>query len=347
MTIFVEGGNSLFLATTAEVLGDRAYDIAWAEKHVRHNPALGWLLAKYVEADRPNQNNQFWTLADLRDSNPTIAHGPLNIWHERNAIIGTLVASELVYPTEQADDGPAHAYVETLGAIWRYYFPQAYQKVREAYDMGQLFISMECVSDTLTCEGDEGCGETFKYDGVQSATYCEHLQSGTGIRRMNKPHFLGGGLIFPPKRPGWNGAEVKDLAEYIKQHQSEAEGIHEAVAEAAPDLDPEQWEATMLQLMDQARKWKSTTPKKKMPSKAVVEEYDYARQFSTEKRKQMAKSGSALPDGSFPIATAVDLKNAIRAIGRANPEDRARVRAHIRKRAKALGLSNLIPEAWG
>lgn len=69
-------------------------------------------------------------------------------------------------------------------------------------------------------------------------------------------------------------------------------------------------------------------------------------------RKKLASKGKALPDGGtgsggrFPIRNAADLKKAIRAVGRARPEDRAKVRAFIKRRAAALGLSSLIPDSW-
>ena len=61
-------------------------------------------------------------------------------------------------------------------------------------------------------------------------------------------------------------------------------------------------------------------------------------------RRKAAKSGHALPDGSFPIDTVQDLKNAIQAFGRA--KNKSAVKAHIIKRAKALGATNLLPEGW-
>lgn len=61
-------------------------------------------------------------------------------------------------------------------------------------------------------------------------------------------------------------------------------------------------------------------------------------------RERAAKKGFALPDGSFPITTVSDLKNAIRAIGRAKSPGAAK--AHIKKRARALGRSDLIPPDW-
>src|SRR5271165_5723689 len=68
------------------------------------------------------------------------------------------------------------------------------------------------------------------------------------------------------------------------------------------------------------------------------------RDFSDAERKKLAASGAALPDGSFPIVNVSDLKNAISAYGRAG--NKAAAKAHIIKRAKALGRSDLIPEDW-
>jgi hypothetical protein len=66
--------------------------------------------------------------------------------------------------------------------------------------------------------------------------------------------------------------------------------------------------------------------------------------YSTRARQRMADSGEAMPDGSFPIGNAKDLHNAIQSIGRAsNP---AKVKAHIKSRARALGMEDAIPEGW-
>ena len=77
---------------------------------------------------------------------------------------------------------------------------------------------------------------------------------------------------------------------------------------------------------------------------AEAAEIALKRAFSDEKRGEMAQEGSALPDGSYPIASENDLKNAIQASGRAKNKDEAK--RHIMKRAKALGLSKLIPANW-
>ena len=68
------------------------------------------------------------------------------------------------------------------------------------------------------------------------------------------------------------------------------------------------------------------------------------REFSASRREELAKSGKAMPGGGYPIESRQDLVNAIHAIGRAKNPGAART--HIKKRARAMGLTELIPENW-
>ena len=68
------------------------------------------------------------------------------------------------------------------------------------------------------------------------------------------------------------------------------------------------------------------------------------RDVSARQRQALAKKGMAMPDGSFPIENEGDLKNAIQAIGRA--KDPAAAKAHIKRRARAMGLEKMLPEDW-
>lgn len=61
-------------------------------------------------------------------------------------------------------------------------------------------------------------------------------------------------------------------------------------------------------------------------------------------RRRLAEQGLAMPDGSYPIVTVEDLRNAIQAFGRTdNPRA---TKEHIMRRARALGRTDLIPENW-
>lgn len=64
------------------------------------------------------------------------------------------------------------------------------------------------------------------------------------------------------------------------------------------------------------------------------------RKFDAAARRKDAKSGAAMPDGSFPILDAEDLSNAEKLAGHAKNPSAAR--AHIRTRAKALGLEHKL-----
>jgi hypothetical protein len=68
------------------------------------------------------------------------------------------------------------------------------------------------------------------------------------------------------------------------------------------------------------------------------------REFSTTTRERMAEAGTAMPDGSFPIANANDLRNAIQSVGRAKNYNAAK--EHIIRRARALGMIDMLPEDW-
>lgn len=71
------------------------------------------------------------------------------------------------------------------------------------------------------------------------------------------------------------------------------------------------------------------------------------RKFSDKEREAAASSGEAMRDGSYPIKDKEDLHNAIRAVGRGKNNSHAAIRAHIKRRAKALGAEDELPADWG
>lgn len=66
--------------------------------------------------------------------------------------------------------------------------------------------------------------------------------------------------------------------------------------------------------------------------------------FNKMQRERLAARNQAMPNGGFPIRNVSDLKNAIQAYGRA--KNKPAVKAWIKKRAKALGREDLLPENW-
>lgn len=67
--------------------------------------------------------------------------------------------------------------------------------------------------------------------------------------------------------------------------------------------------------------------------------------YNTAQRKSMAAKGQAMAGGRYPVANKSDLRKAIRAVGRGSGSHDV-IRKHIINRAKALGLSGMIPSNW-
>lgn len=74
-----------------------------------------------------------------------------------------------------------------------------------------------------------------------------------------------------------------------------------------------------------------------------------AEAYSAGQKRDMADKGQATKnasgDPSYPIKSKSDLRKAIRAVGRGGA-DHDKIRAHIVARAKALGLTSMIPDNW-
>jgi hypothetical protein len=245
--MILETDNTVFFAGTASLFDDER-DIAsdWAGKHIKTNKYIKWVIGKYVEADNANGNGQYWTLKDLQKKHSTVDHTPMNMGHRPHDIVGTVVASEMIYP-DRSDMNP---YVETVAAFWKWYRPEELKALEEAYKTGNSWQSMEAVSDTVTCVGPEGCGKTFDYAGPNSDTYCACLQDRRGHKQLDNPHFLGSGLIIPPDRPGWSNADINSIARRTTDEQK-----HEmlaSIAEAAPHLASSEWEKVMWALQLEA-----------------------------------------------------------------------------------------------
>lgn len=323
------GRNRIYIGAQAALIeSEREIASEWAANHITINPAHAWVLGKFVEAEQANNNNQYFALDDLEIGKPTIDHAPMNINHSGRNIVGAFVASELVFPTSELAAGtPENPYIESLGVFWKYYFADEYKLVQKANAEGSLFYSMECVPQYVSTVGGKDDTAQYAYEGRTSPNYPDELNTREVPMKLINPHFVGGALILPPVKPGWTGANSNVVANYIQDCWKEAEMAYEGFETTAPSLDARVWEAAMAELI------------------LLDYETECARTFSTKQRKDYADSGVAMGDGSFPIPDGDALKRAIRLAGNAKSPDAAR--AHIRKRAAALGLGKLVPEGWG
>jgi Mu-like prophage major head subunit gpT len=90
--------------------------------------------------------------------------------------------------------------------------------------------------------------------------------------------------------------------------------------------------------LEQLLRLRESNPAPQPPGSVQLQE----RFFSADERRKLAASGHALPDGSFPIENADDLAAAIHLVGKGGPS----AKAHIIKRARALGLVAKLPADW-
>jgi len=167
------------------------------------------------------------------------------------------------------------------------------------------------------------------------------------ISRQTREKLANEGKALPDgSYPIRNVEELKNAIQaYGRSKPSKRAAVRRHIMKSArrlksTDLVPEKWKSASLideEVIDEIQA--------RVASLKASAESEFA-DISQDMREKLAKQGKALPDGSYPIRNVSDLKNAIQAYGRSNPEDRAKVRTHIRKRARALGQKDLIPENW-
>ncbi len=227
-----------------------------------------------------------------------------------------------------------------MSTIWRGAFPDEYRAVQAAARAGSSWISMECLPESMTCATPGCCEGTFAYAGLQSSTYCDSMNRPRSRKKLNKPLFLGAGIILPPKRPGWKRADLAEIASLIRGE--EGERVYDHVTTVAPHLTPDVAAQVMMALLAESQ---SEGPSAGQVARWVAEEILTGRRISSEKRKELADRGMALPDGSYCMETVSDLRNAIR-LARAGHGDVPAAKRLITRMAKKWGRTDLLPEDW-
>ena len=106
MTVCIEGDRGFYLGAAAQLVdNDRELASSWAAPHIVPNSAHKWVLGRFVEAERANNNRQLFGLDGLQMGRPSITHAPMNMNHASRRIVGAFVATDLIYPTGVGDPG--------------------------------------------------------------------------------------------------------------------------------------------------------------------------------------------------------------------------------------------------
>lgn len=143
------------------------------------------------------------------------------------------------------------------------------------------------------------------------------------------------------------GLEVVDDAQVTEKSDAEAFGLPQELYDrlAAPVKDALAELAAGGATVSAETVKTDGTPPQLVVNVAVTATEAAKADTSAAGRREAAGEGAALPDGSYPIKTKADLRKAIKAVGRGGA-DHNKIRAHIIKRAKALGLEAMVPANW-
>jgi len=200
---------------------------------------------------------------------------------------------------------------------------------RPAADFLAMMDSESWLSATQACT--EGLAD-FVYDprkGPQNVLMTRPLNAGNGGYVMR-----GGKWVFDPDGDGDDDATPEGDTDH---DYFDADG--KQLKAIPPDPDGKQGKPLPANALDRyaAGLADGTNDHWNRPVNAA--------KYHQDDRDRMAKSGEAMPDGSYPIADEEDLDNAIHAVGRGGA-DHDGIRKHIIARAAALKLSSKIPDNW-
>lgn len=172
------------------------------------------LYGKLVASGEPNRNGALWTNDDLQWGVETLAGSPVNFAHEAWTVVGAIRWAAFW------EDSATSGHIEIYATLWNWLYPGVIATVREEWARGGAFLSMECVSEYVSCQE---CGRALTYEDSWDPTkQCEHARTRSAAQRLVNPIFLGAALILPPTEPGWSGATVDWVQQRVAAYAERA-----------------------------------------------------------------------------------------------------------------------------
>ena len=214
-------------------------------------------------------------------------------------------------------------------------------------DDGTLTVYGKATDDTLDSDQqicdpewlDKAMPEWFKYGNIRE----QHSNIAAGVateyERKEDGHYIGVKVVDPNSCKKVKNRVLKGFSvgirgpRVVKDSKAAGGRIVDGTIVEVSLVDRPANPACMLSLA-----------KTEGSELVQVEELVEKREFTADEREQAAEEGWALPDGSYPIKTVEDLRNAVQAFGRA--KDPAKVKKHIIERARALDAVEELPEDW-
>lgn len=241
MDSFLLQANDKFYATAEAYVVERPdqlpRELAAEYDRSQFNESFVWVAGRYVQADQPNRNGQYFSYDDLQKGHASIRYTPMNALHEYERPIGTIVETKIVHREDRQNASEKMLpEVQALGVMWGANFPELAMMVRQAHQDKKLWWSMECVAESKQCLT---CDNVYPWR-AQAHEVCEHLASSAlAPRRFVNPVFLGGALIFPPVNPGWADADITEVARDLTLQYANR---------GAEKFSPAEWEELMAKV---------------------------------------------------------------------------------------------------
>lgn len=261
MTIVVENsirehGDRIYITTPVDLYVPEQEEIdtfAFAQdlKSVAPNPKIMWMRGQYVEADKPNRNDDRWTAGELAIKALTPVLMPVTVMHDLRSAVGTIADARLFTPEK---DSVPRARIDTTLAVWAHRFPEVAAECQANAKQGTLMQSMECLSAYYDCSV---CGVRMRRQAgwqkewqAHTATHADAIANDgrSPARTLVSVTFTGVGLIFGTR--GARGAmpdahlEVEELAAMHREaHESTCTAPKRARRKNTVDIEDSKYEA--------------------------------------------------------------------------------------------------------
>ena len=188
-----------------------------------------------------------------------------------------------------------------------------------AYSIGMMYADAQKIDmEDHEMDAEETMTENYDDDIVGKSIHDKEDEEEDDMKK-EKPNY---GEMIQPRRGGSTPANPRLYARIQREAKDKFDVYPSAVANG----------------------WVVQEYKRRGGTYKMYDEDMDKREFSGAARERMAEAGTAMPDGSFPIASRSDLMNAIRSVGRAKNYDAAK--QHIIRRARALNAMDILPEDW-
>lgn len=158
---------------------------------------------KMLHINKKNDNGDIFLYEDVADALDTIKNKPIDKNHDIQCNIGVLNSGEIIKGDSNSITDP-YDYLKVDGTIWKSRYAKEADEMKERYEKGELFCSMESFFCMAGCPV---CNSLY----AEPDEYCEHLKNRTVERQLRFINFAGLGVMLEGVIPADKNAEIISL----------------------------------------------------------------------------------------------------------------------------------------